>query len=92
MQVSQCEQFIARAQKLLVARRGANSVGQPSRQNQFTRHQIREPSASLQLMVNAFQSERDALAAQVPAEKTGLSRRAGNRELVKGRPFLQCRL
>ena len=41
--------------------------------------------ASLQQMVNALQSERDALAAQIHAEQ-------GIRELIKGRTFLQCRL
>ena len=39
-------------------------------------------------MVNALQSERDALAAQIHAEKADICRR----ELAKGRTFLQCRL
>ena len=41
--------------------------------------------ATLLQMVNALQSERDALAAQIHAEKTGLSRRAGHQGTGQGK-------
>ena len=94
-QVSQCEQFIARAQKRLVAHDEERTLlvkqlGDGQQRLQSLREQVSQSAApvqpppdwgaqvaSLQQMVNALQSERDALAAQIHAEMADMSRRTG---------------
>ena len=94
VQLTQCEQFIAGGETVGSAGRGANLVGEAVGGGSAAPSQTSRGSfpvqpwwaqvASLQQMVNAPQSERDAVAAQIRAKNVDASR-PGTRRPVRQR-------